>query len=176
MYEKDKYEYDIKFVCEPIEQMIKYLNIGTEKSIKELQYFMLDHHRNIISSCAFSRSTIHVIEGAPEDNLIFSQISNIEDEEFVTDYYKKYIDLIDYRKKSKIYRFSDVYISISTNETIQRIHKRGRKCEQWIIKKYIDLLRMKQLSSVYDCIYMNNDIDEMDNIINISESIFSYLF
>ncbi len=68
---KDKYEYDIKFVCEPIEQMIKYLNIGKEKSIKELQYFMLDHHRNIISSCASNRSTIHVIEGAPEDNLIF---------------------------------------------------------------------------------------------------------
>jgi len=73
----DKYKYDnIIYIQEPINYMSKKLEKNTDKSIRKLQNYMLQHHENIYKTAKKNMDSIYVVEGSYEDNYIFKVLNN----------------------------------------------------------------------------------------------------
>ena len=63
-------------VLEPLDEMLILLSNPTNENILNLQYFMLNHHNNILSRYKKTNNSI-IIEGSSEDNMIFALLYNI---------------------------------------------------------------------------------------------------
>ena len=126
---------------------------------------MLQHHHDILHKYKKLNRSV-VIEGSPEDNMIFALLSNMSIEQLNT-YKRVYNKLIKERNK---FAYIKIYLHINTITALKRIKERGRECEKNITIEYLNKLGLEQSCEEYDDIFVNYTLSQKEeNIKSIIE-------
>ncbi len=154
-------------VLEPLEQMLSLLSDPTDKNILKLQNIMLIHHNNILNK--FESIKKHfIIEGSPQDNIIFAKLSNMTNNELKI-YERKYNKIINKQNKHNYYR---IYLNTDINIALNRIKDRGRECEKYITIERLNNIKNMQISLPYNYKLTNNTYKSIKRNIKVIKSIF----
>ncbi len=160
------YKPQYMYINEPLGKMLPRLEDPNDKKILELQHIMLEHHDNILN--LFNNMEKHfIIDGSPQDNLIFAELSNMTKEEMdiYNNIYNKLIE------KQNMFNHYRVYLNVDIKISFDRIKERNRKCEQNITYKRLNDIRKKQISLSYDYSLVNNNKNDRKRNMKIINNI-----